>query len=347
VIAQEAEQLYVFQRTPQFAVPAWNRRLSDQEYDDVRSHYPHLRESAWGTFEGVPVDDPDHEIASGSQAQVEARLRKCWNEGGFYMLAAYPDVLFSDETNAAVGEWVKERIRERIDDPSLASKLIPNYPFGAKRLCVDTEYFEIFNRPNVSLVDLSEDPIKRATASGIETKHDRIELDVLVLATGFDAMTGALLAVDPRGRGGVTLRDKWAAGPSNYFGIMTTRFPNFYMVNGPGSPSVLYNMVASAEQHVDWIADVITFLDENGYDSIEPEDAAEREWTRYVDDVGATTVFPKVRSWYMGSNVSGKVERFLPYAGGGPPYFDRMKEAVEGGYSGFRLSRAEAPVGEP
>jgi cyclohexanone monooxygenase len=263
------------------------------------------------------------------------------------MVASYPNVLFDETTNTIVGEWVKQRLRERIDDPELAQKLMPSYPFAAKRLCVDTGYFETYNRENVTLVDLRERGIDGVVERGVRMADGSvIELDVLIFATGFDAVTGALMRVDPVGRDGLRIREKWGEQVDAYLGVMVAGFPNLFLVNGPGSPSLLYNMVAAIEHHVDWIAGAIAFVREHEHATIEPEIEAEREWSTLVDEVASHTVYPKVDSWYMGSNVPGKARTFLAWAGGGPPYFERVKEIVESGYEGFRFTSVAVPQGE-
>ncbi|OJU84090.1 MAG: cyclohexanone monooxygenase, partial [Solirubrobacterales bacterium 70-9] len=317
LIAAEAEHLHVFQRTPQFSIPAWNRPLGDDEYEQIRAGYADLRREAAAAIGGVPYEEPDHDAPTAPAHVVDGWLEQTWARGGYPMILSYPDILTNDETSEIVGEWVKRRIRERIDDPAVAERLMPSYPFGAKRLCVDTEYFETFNRPNVTLVDLREEPIERIVETGVETASGLVELDVLVLATGFDALTGALLAIDPQGRGGLSLSEKWADGPAAVFGVMSSGFPNMFMVNGPGSVSVLYNMVASIEQNVDWIADAIAHVRTNGYDSIESTDEADRGGARHVDEVAATTMFTRVEAWYTGANGEGKAKSFLAYTGGG------------------------------
>jgi cyclohexanone monooxygenase len=341
LIAEQAEHLYVFQRTPQFAIPAWNRPIPPEEMEEIKAGYPELRRRAWETVGGVPNEAAPHEATSVGPEEREPWLRKTWARGGYGMTATYPNLLFDDETNAIVGEWVKDRLRERIEDPELAEKLMPTYPFAAKRLCVDTGYFETYNRDNVTLVDLKEAGIEAVVEQGVRrTDGSVVELDVLIFATGFDAVTGALMRVNPAGRRGLRMRDKWGESVHAYLGVMVAGFPNLFLVNGPGSPSLLYNMVPAIEHHVDWIADAITFVREHDQRTIEPDPEAERAWSELVAEVAAETVFPKVESWYMGTNVPGKVRTFLAWAGGGPRYFARVEEIVENGYEGFRFEAA-------
>ena len=298
----------------------------------------------WTTIGGVPFEPAPHEAATATPDERDEWLQKTWARGGYLMIASYPDVLFDDQTNAIVGDYVKERIRERINDPEVAEKLMPRYPFAAKRLCVDTEYFEAFNRDNVTLVDLGEVGIERIVERGIQlTDGSLIELDVLIFATGFDAVTGGLMRVDPVGRDGLTIREKWGEQVLAYLGVMIAGFPNLFLINGPGSPSLLYNMVPAIEHHVDFMADAIAFLRERGQRAIEPEPAAEIAWTELVDEVANQTVYPKVNSWYMGTNVPGKVRTFLAWAGGGPPYYERVEAVVGNGYEGFRFAPGDLP----
>ncbi|MGE3771632.1 MAG: flavin-containing monooxygenase [Gammaproteobacteria bacterium] len=339
LIAQQAAQLYVFQRTPQFAIPAWNRALSDEEMRHAQETYAEIRRLVRQSEVGIAYEGPEHGAKEASAESLQKQLEFAWARGGYLMLAAYPDLLTDLESNRLVSEWVKEKIRSRIKDPQVARKLMPQYPMGAKRLCVDTDYFETFNRDNVTLVDLRESGIERFTERGIRLENGtEIALDAVVFATGFDAMTGALLAVDIRGRGGLTLREKWKNGTKNYLGVTVAGFPNLFMITGPGSPSVLYNMVASIEQNVDFAFEAIEHLRRAGLASIEARPREEQAWTKYVDWVAQQTIYTKVKSWYTGENVDGKPAGFMPYAGGGLTYFEFVRQAVDSGYRGFALA---------
>jgi cyclohexanone monooxygenase len=340
IIADQAEHLFVFQRTPQFSIPAWNYAYSEDEMAEIKAGYSQMRKDAWDTVGGIIYERPDHDPLTATPEQREAWLERTWARGGYLMIASYNNVMFNEQVNAMVGEFVKKKIRERIHDETVADRLTPTYPFAAKRLCVDTDYFEIFNRENVTLVDLRETPISHADSAGIVLKDgSRIDLDVVVLATGFHALTGAILAVDIRGRGGRTIQDKWSGSAGNYLGLTVAGFPNFFMVNGPGSVSVLYNMVPGAEQHIDFVADTIAYMDERGFASIEPEERAEEEWSAHVNEVAEQSVYPQVNTWYMGDNVPGKPREFLAYAGGGPAYFEHFKKAVTDDYQNFVLRK--------
>lgn len=338
VIADQAEHLYVFQRTPQFSIPAWNRAYDDAEMAEIKAGYAKMRQDAWSTIGGIIYEQADHDPLTAPAEQREAWLERTWARGGYLMIASYPNVMFHDEVNAMVGEFVKNKIRARIRDEALADKLTPTYPFAAKRLCVDTDYFEIYNRDDVTLVDLRDNPVSHADTAGIVLQDgSRIDLDVIVLATGFHALTGAILAVDIRGRGGLTIQDKWSGSAANYLGVAVAGFPNFFMVNGPGSVGVLYNMIPGAEQHIDFVADTIAFLDERDLASIEPTEEAEKAWVAHVNEVAERSVYPKANTWYMGDNVPGKPREFLAYAGGGPAYFEHFTTQVTEGYPDFVL----------
>jgi cyclohexanone monooxygenase len=266
-------------------------------------------------------------------------FEKAWAEGGFNFVLTYPDLLTTLETNRSASEFVEKKIRTKVKDPAVAELLIPKgYPLGTKRICVDTGYFETFNRGNVSLVDVSTVPIERITTTGVQTAAARYELDVIIFATGFDAITGPLMKMDIRGRGGVTLEAKWAHGPRTYLGIGSAGFPNFFTITGPGSPSVLSNMMVSIEQHVDWIIDCITHMRVRGIKTVEPTPEAEDQWVRTVNDVANTTLYPRAASWYTGSNIPGKVRMFMAYAGGVGTYRRLCEQIAQNGYDGFSFA---------
>ena len=234
---------------------------------------------------------------------------------------------------------MRNKIRDIVDDPEVAESLCPtNHPLGTKRPCLDDNYYAVYNQPHVSLVDLLKDPIATVTESGIETSSGTRHFDVIVFATGFDAMTGALVSVDIRGKGGVSLADAWADGPQTYLGLTVSGFPNFFAITGPGSPSVLSNMVVSIEQHVEWICDAVDHLRTHDFDTIEATEPAQIAWGQHVNDFANLTLYPQANSWYMGANVPGKPRVFLPYVGGVDAYRQACNEVVEQGYLGFELS---------
>ena len=339
IIARQAEHLTVFQRTPQFAIPAWNRPLSDDEMREAQANYAEFRRIARQSEVGIAYESPTVGAKEANDEEFERQMEFAWQRGGYLMVAAYPDLVLDLESNARVSEWVKKKIAERIKDPETARKLMPQYPLGAKRLCVDTEYFETFNRSNVTLVDLRDSPIERFTAQGIRTADGtEYTLDAVIFATGFDGITGALRAIDIRGRGGLPLREKWRDGALNYLGISVAGFPNLFTITGPGSPSVLYNMTASIEQHVDFVFDAIDYLHKQKLATIEARPREERAWTKYVDWIAQQTIYTKVKSWYTGENVNGKPAGFMPYAGGGLTYFEFTRQVANEGYRGFTLA---------
>ncbi len=338
LIAQQAEHLLVFQRTPQFAIPAWNRALTEDEMRHAQETYGEIRRLVRQSEVGIAYEGPDHGAKQASAEALQQQLEFAWARGGYLMLAAYPDIVTDLASNQLVSDWVKDKIRARIKDPEIARKLMPQYPMGAKRLCVDTHYYETFNRDNVTLVDLRESALDAFTEQGLRLADGtQYAFDAVVFATGFDAMTGALLAVDIRGRDGVSLREKWRNGTKNYLGVSVSGFPNLFIITGPGSPSVLYNMVASIEQNVDFVTDTIEHLRQRDYTSIEANPREEGAWTKYVDWVSKQTIYTKVKSWYNGENVDGKPAGFMPYAGGGLTYFEFVRQVIEAGYRGYTL----------
>jgi cyclohexanone monooxygenase len=342
VIAAEADHTYVLQRTPNFSIPAHNAPLDPEVLRETQAHYREYRERVRQS----PLYFPNHSIDDRATATVpedefRATVEKRWNGGGLTVIAAYPDSLLSLEASERLGGIAKEKIRAKIDDPAIAERLIPStYPFGAKRLCLDTGYFETYNRDDVTLVDLREHPITGIVPEGIATTGGTIDVDVIVFATGFDAMTGSILKIDITGRDGLTMRDKWAAGPVTYLGLAVHGFPNMFIVTGPGSPSVLSNMVPSIEQHVEWIADCLAQLVIRGVDVIEADEAAEKGWTHQVHALGEMTIFTEGNSWYMGRNIEGKPEGLMPFAGGTVLYRQICDSVADGGYTGFTLGIA-------
>ena len=266
---------------------------------------------------GVLREFNDRSATEVSEQEREETYRKRWEIGGSGFVAAFRDLLTSQESNDTASEFVRQRIKEIVKDPKTAEILAPkDYPIGTKRLCVDTEYFETYNRDNVELVDISGAPIERMTPHGLVANGKSYEFDSIVFATGFDAMTGTLFNVDIRGRDGLALKEKWEAGPRTYLGLMTAGFPNLFMITGPGSPSVKSNMLTSIEQHVDLVTDSIAHMRDNGLALMEPELDAENDWVDHVQVVAHKTLFPRANSWYMGANIPGKPRLFMPYIAG-------------------------------
>ncbi|HZS22346.1 MAG TPA: NAD(P)/FAD-dependent oxidoreductase [Pseudonocardiaceae bacterium] len=342
IIAEQASHLTVLQRTANYAIPAHNHHLPED------MHRPEVlaerRQNGLDCPLGVAFQFTPENQKKASELTAQERqavVERLWEQGGLTMMLAFADLLVDEEAGKAAAEFVNNKIREQVNDPEVAEILIPKgYPFGAKRLCVDTGYYETYNRDNVTLIDLRATPIESITPAGVRTTGAEFELDALVLATGFDAMTGALAAIDIRGRHGLALKDKWAAGPRTYLGLGVAGFPNLFTVTGPGSPSVLSNMRVSIEQHVDWITDCIRYLDEHNLRTIEATEQAEERWVDHVNEVGEPTVFSKGNSWYVGANVPGKPRVFMPYLGGVPLYRQTCEDVAAKGYEGFELTPA-------
>ncbi|MBT3427706.1 MAG: NAD(P)/FAD-dependent oxidoreductase [Gammaproteobacteria bacterium] len=348
VIAESAGKLTVFQRTPNFSVPAKNNLLNRDWVNQFKSNYRAHREnhqkgigSGFGDLDIEPLAEAREPILMDSidSGQAEQLLQAAWTRGGAIFLGAIGDTMMNESTNQFVQKFVHDKIRTIVNDPETATSLCPgNHPIGTRRICVDIDYFETYNRANVRLLDLRKSPISKITATGVETASEFVELDTLVLATGFDAMTGALLGMDIIGQDGVQLRDAWAEGPKSYLGLSVNGFPNLFTITGPGSPSVLSNMLVSIEQHVDWITGCITYMGDNGFTSICADQSAQEQWVGHVNDVANGTLFPKGGSWYLGANVKGKPRVFMPYAAGVGPYREICDQIAEAGYRGFRFS---------
>ncbi|MGF1597904.1 MAG: flavin-containing monooxygenase [Acidimicrobiales bacterium] len=349
VIARQAEQLYVFQRTPQYMIPARHHTVDKAVLDEIKGDYDAIFDKARWSLGGFPYDVTERSALDVSDEEREAIFEKAWSDGGFrFVFNSFSDLRTSHEASELAAEFIRSKIRQTVTDPAVADKLIPrDHPFGSKRTLIDTDYFETYNRDNVTLVDIRSAPITGITETGIVTTDGGYEVDMIVYATGFDAMTGSFNRIDFRGRNGERLVDKWAAGPRTYLGLMTAGFPNLFMITGPGSPSVLTNMPIAIEQHVDLVTATIAHLDTEGHELIEPERAAEAAWVDHVNEVAAPTMFMRADSWYLGANIPGKPRVFMPYCGGMGPYRQRCAEVVANGYEGFVLHpRVEAPVAD-
>ena len=347
LIAQQAAQLTVFQRTANYSLPARNGPVSPERLQQLLADRNAYRQAAKLSRTGVPMP---LNMIYGRYAPPEVRaqrLNEGWESGELIpAISIFADQGLFEDSNELVCEFVRNKIRATVKEPATAEALCPNdHPFGTKRPCLDTGYYETYNRPNVRLVDLKRTPIKSITAAGIDVGSESLPFDAIVYATGFDAMTGALVAVDIAGRDGQTLKQKWADGPRSYLGLMTTGFPNFFTITGPQSPSVLSNMMVSIEQHVDWIGECLAQLQRRGATVIEPTDTAEAGWMQHCDDCAAITLHPRANSWYVGANVPGKHRGLMPYIGGVDAYRKACDEVVERGYLGFTLSGAGVPGG--
>lgn len=341
LIADQAEQLYVFQRTPNYSVPAGNRPLTDDDRAGVKADYAERRRLSWNSGGGSPhIAHPKRTMEVSPQERREAFERR-WQLGGVLFSKTFTDQMIDPAANDEARKFYEEKIRAIIDDPDVAELLIPNdHPIGTKRICTDTNYFQTFNRPNVKLVSVRRTPIESIDATGITTSDAHYDVDAIVLATGFDAMTGALAKIDIVGRDGQRLRDDWADGPRTYLGLGVDGFPNLFLVSGPGAPAVLANMVLHAEAHVNWIAEAISHLDEHGYRAIEATPDAVEGWIAECNQRADATLFPKANSWYMGANVPGKPRVFMLFIGGFAVYLDICQDVANAGYKGFSLVKA-------
>jgi cyclohexanone monooxygenase len=344
VIAEQAEHLTVFQRTAQFSIPAANGPLSEDLAAMWKENYGEWRRRARFSRGGFPFPATHRTTVEMTPEEQSAAYEAAWEQGGFiFAFGTFSDLMVDEEANKTAADFVRSKIDATVHDPGVAEMLKPyDFPFGTKRLPLDTNYYETFNRPNVTLVDLKRTPIEEMTPAGVRTTAGLHELDVLVFATGFDALTGPLLALDIRGRGGRRLSDDWAEGPVTYLGLGMPGYPNLFTITGPGSPSVLSNMPVSIEQHVEWIGDCIEWLHDHEVAEIEPGEASAAEWTAHVQDVANMTLFPKAASWYMGANVPGKPRLFLPYVAGVDVYRHKCDDVASKGYEGFVLVSHEA-----
>ncbi|HET7407466.1 MAG TPA: alpha/beta hydrolase fold domain-containing protein [Mycobacteriales bacterium] len=345
LIAQQAAQLTVFQRTPNFSVPAHNGPQPADRVAQIKADRAAYRDAAKWSRGGIPTEISEVSGLTAPDDVARARFDEAIARGElFAILGVFNDQGVHLQSNERVAEMIRERIRSIVKDPETAETLCPkDHPFGTKRPCLDTNYFETYNLPHVRLVDLRKHPISKITPTGIDTVDESLEFDAIVYATGFDAMTGPIVAVDITGRDGVTLKEKWADGPSTYLGLTTVGFPNFFAITGPGSPSVLSNMAVSIEQHVDWVSDAIAYLRDHQFTTIEPTPGAEAGWNQHNADCAAITLHPTANSWYMGANVPGKPRVFYPYIGGVDAYRGACDEVAAKDYLGFKLT---GPAGE-
>lgn len=345
LIAEEAAHLTVFQRTPNYAAPLVNEPMNADVDRQVKANYREVRDAAWESFAGVPFDKLKPSALDDSQAQREAHYSTCWNDGGFSLwIGSYGDILFNREANETAAEFVRAKIREKVRDPAVAELLCPpvGQAYGTKRQPCETGYYETFNRDNVTLADIKRAPIEEITATGLRTASAEYELDCLVYATGFDAFTGSMFKMDIRGRNGQSLQDRWSAGPRTYLGLATHGFPNMFMITGPQSPSVLFNMPLGIEQHCEWISDCIEHMNRNGLQTIEANTEHEDQWIAQVKEIADSTLLPKADSWYLGANIPGKPRVFLVYLGGGKQYKQICNDVVANGYKGFTLGVGHA-----
>jgi cation diffusion facilitator CzcD-associated flavoprotein CzcO len=343
-IAKQAAHLTVFQRTPNFSIPARHKAFLSEDQAKIKADYDEIFALTRQSFAGFPFLPVNRTTMSVPDDEREEILDGLWEEGGFkFLYGGFIDLLRDPEANEIASEYIRTKIRETVKDPETAEMLCPTgYPYGAKRPPIDTDYYETFNRDNVSLVDISAVPIEAITPTGLRTTAGEYEFDALVFATGFDAMTGALLRMDIRGTGGVALSEEWADGPRTYLGLQVAGFPNLFTITGPGSPSVLMNMPVAIEQHVDWIGDCIEYLRDHGWTRIEATEDAQDAWAEHVAELGEASLYVRANSWYVGANIPGKPRVIMPYTGGQPMYRERCDAVRDAGYEGFALGRTPA-----
>ena len=348
VIAENAQHLTIFQRTPNYTMPAYNKPLTAEFREEARANYDQIRADQRASlagivgygfgFGGADLVEPTEQL----KLTTEEQRKQLVNEEGFGAFRTFMDVGMDPEANEMACEMYRQHLATIIDNPTIANGLMPrDYPIGCKRPVIDTDYYKTFNRDNVTLVDLRQGGIQHITSSGVATEQGHYELDAIVYATGFDAMTGALERIDIRGKNGKSITEEWRAGPRTYLGLQIHGFPNLFTITGPGSPSVLSNMMVSIEQHVDWINDCIEHLDKNQVRAIEPEEEAVDKWITHVNQVAEGSMFtaPSCNSWYLGANIPGKPRIFMPYVGGVGEYRNRCDEIARNGYTGFNLSK--------
>jgi cyclohexanone monooxygenase len=337
IIASQAKHMTVFQRTANYAVPAHNAPIAPEVQQAVKADYAGLRARARQTMTGIAFDYSSAFALETPPEEREREFERRWQRGGLSFLGAYRDLLVDADANKTAADFVRAKVRAAVADPKVAELLAPTNTIGCKRLCIDIGYYETFNRPNVTLIDVSKQPIEEITRHGVKVAGKEYQADALVLATGFDAMTGALMKIEIRGRDGATLREQWSAGPKTYLGLAVAGFPNLFTITGPGSPSVLTNMLPTIEQHVDWIADALAFMRSQNLETIEASEEAQQRWVAHVGDLASQTLRYTCGSWYLGANVPGKPRVFMPYIGGFPRYVQECRDVAANGYIGFAL----------
>ena len=341
VIAKSAKKLTVFQRTPNFSVPARNRKLSDEFISEFKSNSSFYRKEMLAARHGHPWRAPDLSVRSTSKNKREIILEQAWETGGLRFRESFGDTLTDLESNNLMSAFIKQKIFNLVQDPKKA-KILTNFdhPFGTKRPALDTNYFETFNQKNVKLIDIKEDPIKCLNKTGLRTNLKKFNFDMIIFATGFDALTGSILKMQIIGRDGIHLSDVWEDGPKTYLGLQVSGFPNLFVVTGPGSPSVLTNMPQSIDQNVTWITNCISYLMKNNFHKIEAEEQAMNAWMEHVqEEVDGTLFLNAKHSWYLGANIEGKPRVFMPYVGGLDKYREICKEVANDGYRGFKFAR--------
>jgi cation diffusion facilitator CzcD-associated flavoprotein CzcO len=339
VIAQQAAQVVVFQRTATYSVPAHNGPIDPVKVASIKANYKEFRakNSLMHAAFGSATPRNEKSALEVSEQERQAEFERRWKDGGLPFAGAFNDLLLLQEANDYAAAFVRNKISEKVNDATTAQLLSPTQVLGCKRICVDSGYYETFNRDNVALVDISQTPISALTATGIQVGKQHYDLDCLVFATGFDAMTGSLLKINPKGRDGLALQEAWHAGPRTYLGLGVHGFPNMFTISGPGSPSVLTNMLVSIEQHVNWIADCLAHMQSNALATIEAQASEQERWVEHVNSIAGKTLYPSCNSWYLGANVPGKNRVFMPLSGF-PDYVKRCEKVVANGYEGFQFA---------
>lgn len=344
VIAKEAKHLTVFQRTPQYTIPARNHPYDEEFIQETKQNFETLKHTMRNSVSGTPFVYNHQSAIEDSDHHRQEVFEEAWAQGGFAFASTYYDLLTNEQSNEKAAAFIRSKIRETVQDPIVAEKLCPKYMYGTKRQVLDSEYFETYNRENVLLVDVKETPIEKITETGIKTSSEHFDLDIIVFATGYDGMTGPLFKIDIRGRADMTLKDKWENGAAvqTYLGLTTAGFPNLFMITGPESPSVLVNMPIAIEQHVEWIAQCIDYLRKCDIDVMETNAEAEQAWSRHCREVANETLYVKGDSWYTGANIEGKPQSFLIYLGGFDHYTKRCQEVAQNNYEGFKLLKLKS-----
>lgn len=341
VIAEVAEKVVVFQRTPQFSIPARNHDYDEDFIVKVKTRFKEIREQMRNSLSGLPIPRGTKSALDDTPEARQKKFEEAWAKGGQYISNTYNDLTINPKSNETVSEFVRSKIKEQIKDPNVAQKLLPTYYFGTKRPVLDTNYYQTYNRENVTLVDVKNDPIVEITESGVRTQNDEYDVDMLVFATGYDAMIGALMKINIIGRNGVTLKERWDNGAQvqTYLGLSVDGFPNMFMITGPESPSVLSNVPISIEQHVEWITDCLLYCREQNVQTIEANSESVEEWSKHCREVAERTLFVQTASWYTGANIDGKPQSFPIYLGGVAPYRKICDEIATNNYRGYKLNR--------
>ncbi len=344
MIAEQADHLTVFQRTANYSVPARNHDLTDEMRRGLEENYTEMRQLVLASPIGMPFEIPQKSALEVSDEERTATLDKLWEIGSFrFMFTSYHDIVVDLKANATVAGYIEAKIRDTVNDPAKADVLCEfNHPVGTKRPPIDTNYYETFNRDNVSIVSIRKNPIREATVDGLIMENgDKHKVDSIVFATGFDTVTGTLNKLNLRGKGGVSLADKWQDGPRAYLGLCTAGFPNLFMITGPGSPGILTNFPGCIEQNVDWIADVMTHMRETNAVEIETSENTEAQWMQDITDVANTTLMTTVDSWYMNTNIPGKPRVFSAYFSGMHTYAEVCADVAANDYKGFEVRSRE------